>query len=60
MGSISPAKNTTMVVMIVLIDTALTPHFLVTARVTIEAAAICTILVQISRVLMARSKLSST
>ena len=60
LGSISPAKNTTMVVMIVLIDTALTPHFLVTARVTIEAAAICTILVQISRVLMARSKLSST
>ena len=32
LGSISPAKNTTTVVMIVLIDTALTPHFLVTAR----------------------------
>ena len=52
------AKNTTIVVTMVLIDTALRPHSFVTATVTMEAVAICTILVQISRVLMALSKSS--
>ena len=59
-GSISPAKNTTTVVISVLTDTALRPHSLVTSTVTIDATEICTMFVQISRVLIARSKLSST
>ena len=58
LGSISPAKKTTIVVTMVLIDTALRPHIFVTATVTMEAVAICTILVQISKVLMALSKSS--
>ena len=58
LGSISPAKNTMRVVMMVLTDTAESPHALVTATVTREAMAICTILVHIRRVLIARSKLS--
>ena len=60
LGSISPAKNTTIVVTIVLSETALSPHILVTATVTREAVAICTMLVHISRVLIAMSKLSIT
>ena len=58
LGSISPAKNTTMVVTMVLMDTALSPHSFVTATVTIEAVAICTMFVHMSRVLMALSKSS--
>ena len=56
LGSISPAKKTTMVVTMVLMLTAFRPQSLVTATVTREAAAMCTMLVPISRVLMARSK----
>ena len=60
LGSISPKKNTTIVVKMVLIATALTPNALVTATVTIAEAAMCTIFVQMSRVVMALSKLSRT
>ena len=59
-GSISPAKNTTIVVMSVLTETAPTPQRLVTATVTMEAAAIWTMFVPISMVVMALSKFSST
>ena len=57
-GSISPAKKTTIVVMIVLRETALNPQRLVTATVTMEATAICTMFVPINIVVIARSKLS--
>ena len=60
LGSISPAKKITTVVISVLSDTALRPQRAVTATVTIAAAARWTILVPISRVLTARSKWSST
>ena len=60
LGSISPTKNTTIVVIIVLTETALSPHIRLTATVTTEAVVICTMFVQISRVLIARSKFSIT
>ena len=58
-GSISPAKNTTTVVMIVLSETAFNPQRRVTATVTIAATEICTMFVPIRIVVIARSKLSS-
>ena len=58
-GSISPRKNTTIVVTIVLRVTKLNPQRRVTATVTIEATAICTMFVPIRIVVIARSKLSS-
>jgi len=58
LGSISPTKNAAMVVMIVDRVSADTPHMRVTCTVTMEAAAMCMIFVQISMVVIARSKLS--
>ena len=52
-GSISPKKNTTMVVTMVEMVTALKPHFFVTYTVTIPAVAMWTMFVQISSVVMA-------
>ena len=62
LGSISPAKKTTMVITKVLTVTApgTSGNILVTASVTMLAAEICTIFVQISMLVMARSKLSRT
>ena len=59
-GSISPTRKTTMVMIIVLRVTALSPQMRVTLTVTMLAAAMCTMFVQIRILLMARSKLSST
>ena len=60
LGSISPAKNTTIVVIIVLSETQLMPQSFVTATVTIVAIEICTIFVPMRIVLIALSKLSIT
>ena len=59
LGSISPAKNTTSVVMMVEIETTESPHSLVTMTVTAVAMVRCTILVQMRRVLIAVSIFSS-
>ncbi len=56
LGSISPAKNTTPVVISVLTDTALRPQRRVTASVTRAATDTCAILVPIRMALMASSK----
>ncbi len=59
-GSISPIKKIAMVIIIVLIVTAETPHLRVTNIVTSDAITICTIFVPISIVVIALSKLSNT
>ena len=59
-GSISPRKNTAMVVTSVPTVTALRPHRRVTCTVTIDAMTRCTILVPIRIVVTARSKFSRT
>jgi hypothetical protein len=58
LGSISPRKNTAMVVMIVERVTAETPQMRVTCTVTMAAAEMWIMLVQMRMVVMARSKLS--
>ena len=60
LGSISPAKNTTPVVMSVLMETALSPQRRVTPRVTRAAVETCTMLVPTRIALMAWSKWSRT
>ena len=59
-GSISPIRNMARVMIKVDAVTADSPHLLVTAAVTTDAAAIWAIFVHIRRVVIASSKLSRT